>query len=315
MRRRSRRVAFTLVELLVVITIIGILIALLLPAVQAAREAARRMQCGNNFKQVGVALHNYHAAHECFPPGWIRLDAGEPAACGPTTTSSYNGWGWGCFILPYMEQEGIYSMIDFGAAGAWYGPPAQNLAASQTKISGYLCPSDVQEGELVLVYDTQVPSAAPRQTNMTGVSDSVTWSCPDPVAGPWGKQYPVCNGVFGERRGCQISEIRDGTSNTLMVGENTGGGKGTNLGYFWASWDVADTSNGINGFLSVPGGGKWTTAGQNAGFSSWHSGGCNFLLCDGSVSFVSQNIGTASLAALTTRDGAAVDKVLLSGPP
>ena len=107
------RIGFTLVELLIVIAIIGILIALLLPAVQAAREAARRAQCAGNFKQVGVALHNYHSAHETFPAGYIQLDPRRDPACGPVARSFYNGWGWGTFLLPFLEQQQVYDMIDF----------------------------------------------------------------------------------------------------------------------------------------------------------------------------------------------------------
>ena len=111
--RRMR--AFTLVELLVVITIIGVLIALLLPAVQAAREAARRMQCSNNLKQIGLALHGYHTAIGSFPPGYISAYTapGYDASGGYNTGDTGPGWGWGAMILPYLEQSNVWSQINF----------------------------------------------------------------------------------------------------------------------------------------------------------------------------------------------------------
>ena len=113
MNHKSRP-AFTLVELLVVIAIIAILIALLLPAVQAARESARRVQCSNHFKQVGLALHNYHTAIGSFPPGMIGWDSRWSSSCGPKGSGSYYiGFGWSSFILPYLEQQNLYDNLTF----------------------------------------------------------------------------------------------------------------------------------------------------------------------------------------------------------
>ena len=106
--RRNRR-GFTLIELLVVIAIIAILIALLLPAVQQAREAARRSQCSNNLKQIGIALHSYHETARCLPPGWIGVSGGVPSANGP------NGWGWASHLLPQLEQTPLHRKINFNA--------------------------------------------------------------------------------------------------------------------------------------------------------------------------------------------------------
>jgi prepilin-type N-terminal cleavage/methylation domain-containing protein len=147
LKHTSRKSGFTLVELLVVITIIGILIALLLPAVQAAREAARRMQCSNNFKQVGLALHNYHSVKGCFP-------AGDYYYVYSTPSSTSFCFGWSTYLLPYMEQEGLYNNIDFG--GQWgyatstlkSGQGMSNLAVSATIIPGYLCPSALSHLDL-----------------------------------------------------------------------------------------------------------------------------------------------------------------------
>jgi len=126
---------FTLVELLVVIAIIGVLVALLLPAVQSAREAARRMSCGNNFKQIGIALHNYHDAYQKLPPGWIMQ---------ATSPENSAGWGWPTFILPYVEQQNLYDRLQVNQLALMdvMGNAALRPLA-QTKLKSYRCPSDV----------------------------------------------------------------------------------------------------------------------------------------------------------------------------
>ncbi len=310
---------FTLVELLVVIAIIGILIAMLLPAVQAAREAARRLQCANNFKQAGLAMHNYHAALKSFPPGMILWTSSTPASCGPRPNTYYAGWGWAAFILPYIEQQNVYDQIDF-LSNSYYDSAinksgTSNKAVCTSSIAVYFCPSDPQGGELVQISGSDGPNDGARQSNMAGVADSSDMTCD----GLWPKQFQLADGIMAERRPCRISDIRDGTSNTLMLGEVTGGGPGSRQGYPWISWTITDTGNGINSALSTPGGGTWPSGGVYAGmrvpgFSSYHSGGCNFLLADGSVSFISQNISSDVLRALTTRAGPATE-VPISGPP
>jgi prepilin-type N-terminal cleavage/methylation domain-containing protein len=307
---RSANFAFTLVELLVVITIIGILIALLLPAVQAARESARRMQCTNNFKQVGLALHNYHSVKGCFPPGMF-------------STPGY--WGWSSFLLPYLEQQGVYDMFDFntdyfGGSGSAMNPTRQ---ANGTFISAYMCPDDPQAGEWVISSSGASVGPDPdddsAMTDMCGVSDTVDW-----LANGWPIAFPTIDGIFGADRPCAIADIRDGTSNTLMVGEVTGKGRGTRRGHFWPSWNILDTRDGINGPFTVPGGTypDATFGCLESGFASFHPGGCNFAVADGSAHFVSQNIADATLKALATRDGTSrrsyrtpATETLISGVP
>ena len=293
---------FTLVELLVVIAIIGILIALLLPAVQAAREAARRSQCSNHFRQVGVAMHNYHSAHATFPTGlylWYANDCADPGK-GPHTGKRYYGWGWATFILPYIEQNDLYDQFDFSLDSYASNP---SFRAGAEFIPTYLCPSDAQGKELVSCCGSIRNGATDLEdlakTNMAGVADSIDWSCdgqiPDPNA----------DGVLYQRSRVKASQIADGTSNTLMVGEMIGSGPNTNGGYFWTTWDVLHTVNGINypvrllqaGFAFSP----WSLA--DNGFASYHPGGCHFTLADGSVQFLTETIDQQTLAALTTRAG------------
>jgi len=141
-RDRKSPHGFTLVELLVVIAIIGILIALLLPAVQAAREAARRMQCSNNFKQAGLALHNYHSSVTSFPPGCLYTISAYPV--------SYE-WSWGAYILPYLEQQALYDIFDFetpNGGGALHYALPWNTPVGTTMVSAFLCPSDPAGGNI-----------------------------------------------------------------------------------------------------------------------------------------------------------------------
>ena len=169
--RYKKRRAFTLVELLVVITIIGILIALLLPAVQAAREAARKMHCANNFKQVGLALHGYHSAKDCLPPGMFdpRLKANAPGY-----------WGWSTYILPFLEQQAVYDMFSFNRPNDYYqgGANNSNNTAQMILVTAYICPSDSTGGSLVYssgdTHSDRNKDEDSRMTNMCGVADSVS---------------------------------------------------------------------------------------------------------------------------------------------
>jgi prepilin-type N-terminal cleavage/methylation domain-containing protein/prepilin-type processing-associated H-X9-DG protein len=316
------RRGFTLVELLVVIKIIGILIALLLPAVQAAREAARKMQCGNNFKQVGLALHNYHASLGCFPPGMFE----------PRLRSNAPGWwSWSTHILPQLEQQAIYDMINFNQPNDYY-TPGKNQDAQMKLVGAYICPSDGAGGELVLssgdTHTGRNNDEDSRMTDMCGIADSVV--CFPNDGGYLPRSFSEADGIFAANETCRISDVRDGTSNTLMVGEVTGKGPTAYRGHFWVAWNLITTHDGINGQLTTPGGaypsdsqgGFWS-----AGLASFHPGGCNFALADGSTHFLSQNIDQKILAALTTRNGPSSSNItkypsqvvspepMVSGPP
>jgi prepilin-type N-terminal cleavage/methylation domain-containing protein/prepilin-type processing-associated H-X9-DG protein len=295
---------FTLVELLVVITIIGILIALLLPAVQAAREAARRTQCSNNLKQAALAIMNYEAFNHFLPAGTYTWVPASGADCGrhPTIPSwDFAGPSWSAVILSELEQGNIWDNVDFSSNDSRRPP---NFALTANLIQAYLCPSDNGNRELItytgLGQNGPTPDDDSAQSNYAGVSDSVDWTCD----GTWPKLFPKVNGVFGNGKPCCIANVTDGLSHTLLLAEVTCGGPGSRRGFFWIAQNLVDTNGGINNAFTLPGGcSPANYSFRLNGPSSWHPGGCHFALGDGSVQFFSQNIDALTLAALTTRAG------------
>lgn len=306
--RRVKSKGFTLVELLVVIAIIGILIALLLPAVQAAREAARRIQCAGNFKQVGLALHNYSASHRCFPPGatwdWSK---------------NYYGWSWSAFVIPHLEAGTLSDSIDFQTA--YWKQSGREAGAYSLPI--YNCPSDPQAGgwtEWASGFHLGKTAVEDyRTTSIVGVADSHRWEQND----AYGANR---NGMFFANTPIRISDVSDGTSSTLFIGEVTGvrGHCGDGDGWYqhtWYTYNCHDLEKGINGPTTLPGGRNDSPTGDpidgagypssnrhnelfaEVGFSSWHPAGCHFGMVDGSVHFFTNDIDLGVLQALATRAG------------
>ena len=298
----KRSSGFTLVELLVVIAIIAILIALLLPAVQAAREAARRTQCSNQFKQIGLGLHNYHTALSQFPPGELTWHT-------PVDSFHWFGPAWPVFVFPYLEQAPLYKEY------VWDNPPGpgccvyscDNIDLGLERIPVFICPSDPQD-EWMCIGTHPCPNSVNDgrilwwKTNAAGVIDSrMTWD----VKLPYDRPNVDGDGMMINQSSIRVRDVYDGTSNTLFVGEVTGGEPGSCRGWFWPEFNVATTVNGINGVATIPGDGFYDRI-LDVGFSSYHPGGCHFLRGDGSVRFESENIDAATLAALTTRAGGEV---------
>ncbi len=273
--RTSRVRGFTLVELLVVIAIIGILIALLLPAVQAAREAARRSQCANNLKQIGLALQNYHDTFKIFPPGSL-YDSRSTSNGG----DRFSGW---VLIMPFMEADTIHELFDFK-----YGyDDSQNNAAKVVPVDGYFCPSKprAEKASSSVAYGDYAFSAG------TGSCNSAT-------------QY-YWKGMFNQNSVCRFRDITDGTSNTIAAGEKRTvqstsltspqyrwGWHSTRNMCFPMNRDVeADASYTfyLNTGSTVAG----TSAAWNdywANFGSDHPGGAHFVAADGSVKFLAETI-------------------------
>ena len=287
---------FTLVELLVVIAIIGVLVALLLPAVQAAREAARRTQCLNNFKQVGIALQNYHAAYNQFPPGAFY---NHPSCNG---IAMLNGPGWGIEILPHLEALSIDNL--WRDEGAWGIYGVNNVKVAENRIGFFLCPSDPQDEWL----DVGAIHGQPIRwwnTNIGGVADSTSaWT--DDLQCFIGDNRPLIepetgDGMMINKTPIRLANVTDGSSSTLFVGEVTGGEVGSNRGWIYANGTLFSTGWGINGAGTIPGEGVFIQNGE-APFSSYHPGGCHFARVDSSTQYVSQDIDVLVLVALTTRD-------------
>lgn len=288
----ARRRAFTLVELLVVIAIIGVLIALLLPAVQMAREAARRTSCSNNLKQIGLGLHMYHDTYLRLPAGWWGFD---PSTGGPHWFG-LPGWAWSAAILPYMEQTAVYeNLVHFDLP---ITDPA-NDQARVTVIGIYRCPSD----------------AAPETFELQGGDPCVSGAAALPVTlatnnylGVFGTVdfHNVCpgtkcegDGTFFLNRGLQFAEIHDGLSQTLVVGERS-----SELAP--STW-VGVVSCGEHAPARVCGVAEHPPNSEQSdyyfhNFSSRHPSGTQFLAADGSVKLIAETIEMATYHALCTRN-------------
>jgi prepilin-type N-terminal cleavage/methylation domain-containing protein/prepilin-type processing-associated H-X9-DG protein len=303
--RIVRRIpGFTLVELLVVIAIIGVLIGLLVPAVQASRESARKAQCINNLKQIGLSLHNHISAKKSLPAGYVSrvLNNGDDA--GP-------GWAWGAHLLPYMEQSPLFELMDEKLAVNSYAATALRLKV----VPGFICPSDsgVQPVIDIPAYITKTSICKMASASYVGSAGTVRPTC------------KLCrdrfDGVFGRNHPVEPRELEDGLSQTLAIGE-----RATD----WANaalWGVVPNSILLDNqrpdkFAAGPAYVLGTTfkdgfnicddqtidndsTSYAESFGSVHPGGCNFAFCDGGVRFVFENVDPGVMNALATRGSVA----------
>lgn len=304
MRRPFFRPAFTLVELLVVIAIIGALVALLLPAVQHSREAARKTVCGNNLRQIGLALHNYVVSFKKFPPGYVcevkeDREDGDP------------GWAWGAKVLNYLEQNPLERQITYVAPVASIASETVRL----TPLSIFTCPSDDRFETVIDIPEkgSERPVCQMAAASYVGSAGTVRTTC------------KVCrdmfDGVFGRNRAIDPKELEDGMSNTLAVGERAAQWSYATMWGVVPNSRVADHQQ-PGKFAAGPAYVLGTTFkdGFNIeeipldadeemtyaeSFGSVHPGGCHFVFCDGGVRFVFDNVDPAIMNALATRDGVA----------
>ncbi|PQO44064.1 DUF1559 domain-containing protein [Blastopirellula marina] len=311
-----RRRGFTLVELLVVIAIIGVLIALLLPAVQQAREAARRISCTNNMKQIGLALHNYHDTHLRFPAGaysgHVTCTASGKPMGGSTSECNKVFAPWTVMILPYVEEGALYDNFDFKRIF----PPFTDSCSSPNKkwqkvpLTKYQCPSDP-------LSDNDVPTL--NYLACQGGGDPTVF---EPIlnAACSGSNSPTrvffTNGMFYNNSTTRFADVTDGLTNTFMVGEGMyhfllGSHPNiANRSTTWASGELANNPYGTpitqcaagNSINSAP---QVATSHQlpemSHTFGSHHPGGCHFALGDASVHFASENMDLAVYRSLGRR--------------
>ena len=278
--RSPHPAGFTLVELLVVIAIVGLLVALVLPAVQASREASRRIECANNLRQIGIGLVHYHDALRSFPPGLVdRRTGANPQG---------KQLSWNVFLLPFIEEESVYQLFDLSAGFN----RAPNRVAAGKVLPTFLCPSTA-----FLASDRKGPTTG--DANGNGV-----WNTGDDLAftdyggnfGFAGMGTPYMNGVLVYERAFSMKQITDGTSHTLIVSEDTG--RGAAYDGQWANGEnIFDTSGPINdSSLPIY---RWA---DNEIWSD-HPQGVNLLFCDGSVRFTQEQTALKVLAAICTRAG------------
>ncbi|HWL07184.1 MAG TPA: DUF1559 domain-containing protein [Planctomicrobium sp.] len=293
------RSGFTLIELLVVIAVIAILIALLLPAVQQAREAARRSQCKNNLKQIGLALHNYHDVHSAFPPGWIQMASATNYDHATATvlaggfkvvpTLSLESWGWPAFLLPFLDQGALYERTigqnvrledESGADGA-----------ARLSLGIYRCPSDFAPKVRSNVNSYLVAATS----NYAGNIGHIGASNDQDIAGTGTTRL---TGLFFGHSRIRMRDVTDGTSNTIAVGESAYMEGQTHIrGKTWAGCVRGGTGACPRDLLcsgSVAINGLRTGHVQREVFLSQHTGGSHFTLADGSVRFISEHIHFSS---------------------
>ncbi|WDQ18094.1 DUF1559 family PulG-like putative transporter [Rhodopirellula sp. P2] len=317
------RQGFTLVELLVVIAIIGMLVGLLLPAVQSAREAARRTDCSNRSRQLALAIHNYHSAYRKLPRAWWL----------ETPPKAFNGGNWMMAILPQLEQQGLDDQIDRSILPVDQLSPS-NVAALQTSMSMFVCPStpggmesrrylfDSNPAGLPFTATNLAPADFSPTTGVRGTYANFAYGAS--LSGGREGALQVVSPIFGGDQDGRFADILDGLSHTTLFGERTGGNvvysagredpvaTAALIGVEGGGWgDLLNGEHWLQGSLRSglswpPVGGPCAINCTNArgfGFHSFHVGGCHFAFADGSVRFIDTSIEPLVFSSHVTRRG------------
>lgn len=294
---------FTLIELLVTICIIMILFAMLLPAVQQAREAARRSLCKNNLRQIGIALHTYHDQFRCLPSGWIAVD---PATGQHSPLTGGSGAGWGLMILPQLGQQSLQTKIDLHQPIS----SPRNAPFVAEPLPSFQCPSSYdnlghsQTISVVSATDSSVTLARVARSSYVGVfgiERVQDCSLPPGQAPVSATGQCIGSGPFYHNSRIRFTDIEDGSSQTLLVGErslNTG----TSIDATWVG-SVPHSETGPRHVVSSGENGVNNLNATVSAFGSRHTGGGHFTLADGHVRFVSENININIFQGLCTIAG------------
>lgn len=337
--RLAKRPGFTLVELLVVIAIIGVLVGLLLPAVQSARETARRMSCAVKLKQIGLAIHNYESTYARLPAGYQSFDRYDQISSLPaedfdaTTWDAAAGWAWSAAILPFLEQQAVYEACDF-AAPLW---EPRFAAARELTLASFLCPSATGgDDAFTLVDQSGVPLAKRGGPVRLGRTHYVAshgqeecWgACSGPDGGQQGETSRIADGPFFRNSKTRFATITDGLSTTILCGEHTsrlsdkswvgvvpgafvhpkvlspenGAESAATLLFVHSGPSVGEVDIFGNPIIHPP---NFPTlhVGQ---MQSEHLGGASILMGDAAVRFISETIDRDLFAAMTSIQGAEV---------
>lgn len=300
LHRSSPPSGFTVLELLVVLAVIALVVTLILPAIQSARDAARRIGCSNNLRQIGVALQSYHATEKCLPSGWV-LEV-------PIGRDSSNGWGWLAMLLPMMDQKPLFNAINFNH----HLGNECNETARLTVVESFVCPADHTPKQVPFYWRSLSSAvrgasraASPWSAGSVSTNGEILFHVAGAnYAGVFGIEDPDdrCDthglGVFSLNSSARFADMLDGASQTLIVGERSASRMGTT----WTGMHVGEEEGPerVVGFVDHS---PNDPAADEAEFSSRHVGGVHFLLGDGSVRFLSDHMDRAVFRSLATRCG------------